>query len=44
MGCTQSIDGNQPNKLKNNGFGPPMKPLQDIDHEKIKMVLEYWYN
>ena len=45
MGCTTSIEGTEPKKNRNKTLGGgPFKPLTSVDHARIKMVLDYWYD
>ena len=45
MGCTVSLDGNEPSK-KNQIIGTPIdyKPLTKADTVRIDMILDYWYD
>ena len=45
MGCTVSVDGNEPSK-KNQIITSPIdyKPLKKGDKIRIEMILNYWYD
>ena len=48
MGCTTSTDGGEPGSSKRNqiiGANPdPLKELSKKDRDRIRIVLEYWYD
>lgn len=43
MGCTSSVDSKGPNQIRRTNTSEILKKLQPIDHQRIKMVLDYWY-
>ena len=43
MGCTSSVDGRGPNQIRRAANPELLKKMQPIDHQRIKMVLDYWY-
>lgn len=43
MGCTSSVDGRGPNQIRRANNTDLLKQMQPIDHQRIKMVLDYWY-
>ena len=43
MGCTSSVDGRGPNQIRRAANPDLLKKMQPIDHQRIKMVLDYWY-